>query len=88
MDASALPRGTIGYLISQKPVIDQNGNIADWAPMTRFVFPQDSGAAIQGTGRIDVFWGNGQYAEIAANHMKEKGNLFFLVKKGYRGQTQ
>jgi len=83
MDTSALPGGTIGYLISQRPVEGPDGTVSGWTPLTRFVFPQDSGAAIKGTGRVDVFWGNGSYAEFTANHMKEDGKLYFLVKKGY-----
>jgi membrane-bound lytic murein transglycosylase A len=85
IDWSALPGGTIGYLISRRPVVDDDGNITAWKPISRFVFPQDSGAAIKGTGRVDIFWGNGRYAELAANHMKEEGELYFLVKKGYPG---
>ncbi|MGB3209094.1 MAG: MltA domain-containing protein [Desulforhopalus sp.] len=85
MDSTALPGGTIGYLVSRKPVVQSGGTIADWVPLNRFVFPQDSGAAIKGTGRVDMFWGNGNYAEVAANHMKEDGSLYFLVKKGYPG---
>jgi len=83
MDTASLPGGSIAFLMTQKPVIEQTGSIAEWVPMNRFVFPQDSGAAIKGTGRVDVFWGNGSYAETTANHMKEEGKLFFLVKKGY-----
>jgi membrane-bound lytic murein transglycosylase A len=85
MDSSALPGGTIGYLVSRKPELDHDGTITGWIPLNRFVFPQDSGAAIKGTGRVDVFWGNGNYAEVAANHMKEEGKLYFLVKKGFPG---
>lgn len=85
MDGSALPEGTLGFLVSRKPVLGPDGRISDWTPLRRFVFPQDSGAAIKGTGRVDVFWGQGEYAEAAANHMKEPGKLFFLVKKGYPG---
>jgi len=83
IDASALPGGTIGYLISRRPVVDHNGTIIHWTKLNRFVFPQDSGAAIKGTGRVDIFWGSGDYAELAANHMKEEGKLYFLIKKGY-----
>ena len=83
IDASALPGGTIGYLISRRPVVDRNGTIIHWTKLNRFVFPQDSGAAIKGTGRVDIFWGSGDYAELAANHMKEEGKLYFLIKKGY-----
>ncbi len=83
MDTSSLPGGTIGYLTSRRPVVAPDGAITGWTPLNRFVFPQDSGAAIKGTGRVDVFWGHGNYAEVAANHMKEDGRLFFLVKRGY-----
>lgn len=85
LDGSALPAGTLGFLISRMPTLGADGMINGWQPFSRFVFPQDSGAAIKGTGRVDLFWGHGAYAEIAANHMKENGKLFFLVKKGYPG---
>lgn len=81
IDTESLPAGTIGYLISSRPETDRDGNITSWKPLHRFVFPQDSGAAIKGTGRVDFYWGNGQYAETAANHMKQDGKLFFFVKK-------
>jgi membrane-bound lytic murein transglycosylase A len=68
------------------PTVGADGQITGWKTLTRFVFPQDSGAAIKGTGRVDIFWGDGEYAEIAANHMKEQGKLYFLVKKGYPGE--
>jgi membrane-bound lytic murein transglycosylase A len=83
IDHKALPGGAFGFLTSRKPVLDDKGNITGWTSLTRFVFPQDSGSAIKGAGRVDVFWGNGLYAETAANNLKEEGALFFLVKKGY-----
>ncbi len=85
MDTSALPDGTIGYLISRRPRVNGDGHISGWKSFSRFVFPQDSGAAIKGPGRVDIFWGTGEYAELAASHMKEEGKLYFLVKKGYPG---
>ena len=81
VDPGTLPTGVMAYLVSQKPVIDREGQIVSWVPMHRFVLPQDSGAAIKGAGRADLFWGNGHYAEIAAGTMKEQGQLYFLVKK-------
>lgn len=86
LDGSALPGQALGYLVSRMPTVGVDGQITGWKPLTRFVFPQDSGAAIKGTGRVDIFWGDGEYAEIAANHMKEQGKLYFLVKKGYPGE--
>ncbi len=81
VDPGTLPTGLIAYLVSQKPVLDQEGQLLKWEPMQRFVLPQDTGAAIKGTGRADLFWGNGHYAETAAGNMKEQGQLYFLVKK-------
>ncbi len=81
LDNTALPGGSLGYLVSRVPQIGENGQIAGWRSLSRFVFPQDSGAAIKGTGRVDVFFGHGKDAEFAANHMKEDGKLYFLVKR-------
>ena len=81
MDVSALPPGTIGYLTSRRPLTGSDGTITGWRPLHRFVFPQDTGAAIKGTGRVDLFWGSNSYAKTAANTMKEEGQLYFLVAK-------
>jgi len=81
IDQTCLPAGLPGYLITRQPVLDRKGNIIRWQPMRRIVLPQDSGNAIKGSGRVDLFWGNGQYAEVAAGNMKEKGTLFFVVIK-------
>lgn len=83
IDHSALPTGALGYLVSNKPVLNEDGSIDHWRSFGRFVLPQDSGSAIQGPGRVDLFWGNDRYAEIAASHMNETGELFFLVKKNF-----
>jgi membrane-bound lytic murein transglycosylase A len=42
---------------------------------------QDTGGAIKGPGRADMFWGDGIYAEIVAGHMQHHGKLYFLVLK-------
>ena len=82
IDPKSLPTGAIAYLETMKPVVGDDGQIVSWEPMKRLFFPQDTGSAIKGTGRVDVFWGNGAYAETAANHMKHPGKLYFLIKKG------
>lgn len=83
IDGNSLPMGMIAYLISQKPVLDKSNRIVSWKPLQRFVLPQDSGSAIKGAGRVDLFWGSGKYAEIAAGTMKEKGYLYFLLKNDF-----
>jgi len=83
IDQDVLPGGSIGFLVSRLPYLQTDGATKGYKPMARFVFPQDSGAAIQGAGRVDIFLGHGSSAEFAAHHMKEEGQLYFLVKKGY-----
>lgn len=46
-----------------------------------FVLNQDTGGAIKGPARADLFCGNGDYAEFTAGHMNQYGQLFFLVLK-------
>ena len=65
----------------EKPLINADGTIQKWITFSRFVLHQDTGGAIRGPGRADLFWGNGPYAEIAAGHMQELGNLYFLILK-------
>ncbi len=83
IDGQVLPYGAIAYLQTERPILDTEQKITSWQPMARFVLAQDTGAAIKGAGRADFFWGNGAYAETAANHMRQPGRLYFLVKKGF-----
>jgi membrane-bound lytic murein transglycosylase A len=62
-------------------VIDEKGDITKWETLARFVLNQDTGGAIRGAGRADLFWGSGPHAEIAAGHMKHEGDLYILIKK-------
>jgi membrane-bound lytic murein transglycosylase A len=71
----------MAYIVTRRPIMDPGGTVTGWEPLGRFVLPQDSGEAIKGPGRADVFWGSGLYAETAAGLMQEKGRLYFLVKK-------
>lgn len=79
-DSKLLPKGALGFMVSQKPVIENNV-IVSWKPFTRFVLNQDTGGAIKGPGRADLFWGPGQEAELGAGHMQHEGELYFLLRK-------
>jgi membrane-bound lytic murein transglycosylase A len=81
LDSGIFPKGAICFLSCEKPVINSNGNIESWTKFSRFVMNQDTGGAIKGAGRADIFWGNDQYAEIAAGHMNHEGDLYVLIKK-------
>jgi membrane-bound lytic murein transglycosylase A len=79
-DSKLFPKGALGFIAAQKPVIE-NGMIKAWAPFTRFVMNQDTGGAIKGPGRVDLFFGQGQEAELSAGNLQHEGELYFLVRK-------
>ena len=56
-------------------------NKDQWDKVSFFVLNQDTGGAIRGPGRADLFCGNGDYAEFTAGHMNTYGQLYFLVLK-------
>jgi membrane-bound lytic murein transglycosylase A len=51
------------------------------APLRRLMVAQDTGGAIKGVVRGDVFWGAGARAEAVAGHMKSRGRYAVLLPK-------
>lgn len=62
------------------PELSKQGNVEP-APLSRLVFAQDTGGAINGAVRADLFWGRGQLAEEYAGRMKQPGRLYVLLPK-------
>ncbi len=81
LDRRLFPPAGLAYIETKKPLINGDGRIEQWLDFSRFVLNQDTGGVIEGPGRADLFWGNDEYAQIAAGHMQHKGNLYFLVLK-------
>ena len=81
LDRRLFPPAALAYIQTKKPVVNGAGQIDSWADCSRFVLNQDTGGAIRGPGRADLFWGNGPYAEIAAGHLAHTGRLYFLILK-------
>jgi len=80
LDRRIFPLAALAFIETEKPAIN-DGQIDNWTDFSRFVLNQDTGGAIRGPGRADLFWGNGPYAEIAAGHMQHMGKLYFLILK-------
>ena len=80
-DPDYFPQGALAFIRLRKPVFDAEGNISQRVPFSRFVLSQDKGSAIKGPGRVDLFCGFGANAQSTAGSLKEKGELFFLIKK-------
>ena len=81
LDRRVFPLSALAFVETKKPIVDGDGKIHSWTDCKRFVLNHDTGGAIKGPGRADLFWGNGTYAEIAAGHMRHPGNLYFLILK-------
>jgi membrane-bound lytic murein transglycosylase A len=85
-DSTLFPKGALAFIECQKPVFAKDGVILGWAPFGRYVLNQDTGGAIRGPGRVDLFWGSGPFGRIAAGHLKHPGALYFLLVKESRSQ--
>jgi membrane-bound lytic murein transglycosylase A len=78
-DPAALPPGALAWLATTQPVLDAAGRAVSRRPVTRFVFVHDTGAAIRGEARVDLFTGSGDAAGMAAGGMNEQGSLAVLL---------
>jgi membrane-bound lytic murein transglycosylase A len=78
-DDRHVPRGAFAWLRTTRPLVDETGHLRGKEPLTRFVFAQDAGAAIEGPARVDLFVGSGEEAGIEAGGMNEAGELYVLI---------
>ncbi|HET9766198.1 MAG TPA: 3D domain-containing protein, partial [Thermoanaerobaculia bacterium] len=53
-------------------------------PVQRLFVAQDTGGAINGPVRGDVFWGHGDDAAATAGSMRQPGRLWLLLPKTVR----
>lgn len=74
VDRSYLPLGAPVWLDTTDPV--------DGSSMRRLMVAQDTGGAIKGPVRGDVFWGWGRDAENRAGLMKSQGSSYILLPRG------
>jgi len=56
--------------------------VVGWEPLHRWVLNQDTGGAIKGPGRVDLFCGTGEQGEWQAGRLKHPGKLMILIRKG------
>ena len=78
VDQDIFPMGPFAFLSTNLP--SDHGTTQ---PFHRLVFPQDTGAAIKGPGRIDIFFGGDQAAEEIAQRMKQPARLYYLLWKDW-----
>lgn len=77
VDKTWIPMGTPLWLNTKRPQPKQNHPIS-WQ---RLVIAQDTGSAIHGPVRGDIFWGSGKYATFMAANMKSRGYYWLLLPR-------
>jgi membrane-bound lytic murein transglycosylase A len=80
-DSRLFPKGALAFIITERPVVDAAGQLVGWQPFARFVLNQDTGGAIRGPQRADLYFGTGFEAEAGAGYMNRPGKLYFLSLK-------
>lgn len=78
VDLKWVPIGTPLWLNTTRP-----DKTTKKAPMKRLMIAQDTGGAIRGPVRGDVYWGSGERAIFIAGHMKNMGYYWLLLPKKY-----
>jgi len=58
-----------------------DAELPDGRPLQRLAFAQDTGGAIKGAVRADLFLGQGAEAGRLAGEMKQRGRLYVLLPK-------
>ena len=75
VDPSFIPYGIPLWLATTDPGTKPK------KPLRRLVVAQDTGSAIKGSIRGDLFWGHGRHAATKAGLMNEKGTYYLLLPK-------
>ena len=78
--ARSLPTSLLTSIVAPIPDIEPDGKI-DTRVVSRYVLDQDTGSAIEGAARVDIFLGSGEVAEERAELLNGSGNLFYLLLK-------
>lgn len=78
VDPDFLPMGAPIYLEARVPAADE---AAPDETLRRLLVAQDTGGAIQGVVRGDLFWGFGEEAASRAGRMKHPGRIWVLLPR-------
>lgn len=80
-DKKIFPAGGIAIIRTEIPFENPITGKLELRPIQRFVVDQDTGGAIRGAGRVDIFMGTGDRAKQRAGLIKGDGELYYLVLK-------
>lgn len=81
-------KGLLAFVQSRRPeeggpydMEDETGANVPYRSFSRFFLDQDTGGAIKGKARADLYFGKSQYALYASTYQQQKGKIFFLLLK-------
>jgi peptidoglycan lytic transglycosylase A len=81
VDLSLYPPGALAYVETEVPLVDAAGQPAGRRRLRRLLLAQDTGGAITGPGRLDLFFGSGERAGLEAGYMSARGEVYFLMPR-------
>lgn len=79
-DKSLMPPGALALIVAPIPFPNGAGQLESRL-VNRFVLDQDTGGAILGAGRVDIFMGTGVRAGDRAGLISGTGELYYLLVK-------
>lgn len=79
-DKSLMPPGALALIRTQIPYANARGEL-EFRSVSRYVLDHDTGSAIKGAGRVDIFMGTGAEAGDRAGLMNSTGELYYLLLK-------
>lgn len=79
VDRKWIPLGAPLWLDTTRP----DKNQEDEKQLQRLMIAQDTGGAIRGFMRGDIYWGSGKLATFLGEHMKNEGQYWLLLPKNF-----
>jgi membrane-bound lytic murein transglycosylase A len=79
-DKSLMPPGALALINAPIPYPNAAGQLES-RMVSRYVLDQDTGSAIKGAGRVDIFMGTGPRASDRAGLINGSGELYYLLLK-------
>ena len=79
-DKSLMPPGALALISTKLPYPNAEGKL-EQNQVNRYVLDQDTGGAIKGAGRVDVFMGTGNLAGDRAGFINSTGELYYPLLK-------
>ena len=81
-------KGLLAYVESTRPVETGNYDLeledstkVQFQPFQRFFLDQDTGGAIKGKARADIYFGEDTYSQFSAMNMKQTGKIYYMMAK-------